>query len=44
MHTPHSIHEHNKGLDNLKDQGWIDKDECAINEEDDIDCSVKGMF
>ncbi|XP_027773468.1 uncharacterized protein LOC114077552 [Solanum pennellii] len=43
MHTPHSIHEHNKGLDNLEDQEEIDKDECAINEEDDIDCSTKGL-
>ena len=44
MHTPHSIHEHNKGLDDLLYQEEIDKDECAIHEEDDIDCSVKGMF
>ena len=44
MHTPQSIDEHNKGLDNLENQEEIDKDECAINEEDDIDCHTKGMF
>ncbi|KAH0665702.1 hypothetical protein KY285_026908 [Solanum tuberosum] len=36
-----SIHEHNKGLDALKDQEEIGEDECAIDEKVDIDCSIK---
>ncbi|KAH0729483.1 hypothetical protein KY289_000671 [Solanum tuberosum] len=38
-----SIHEHNKGLDDLEDQEEIGEDECAIDEEVDIDCSTKGI-
>ncbi|KAG5629428.1 hypothetical protein H5410_001145 [Solanum commersonii] len=42
MHAP-SIHEHNKGLDALEDQEEIGEDECAIDEEVDIDYSTKGQ-
>ncbi|WMV46924.1 hypothetical protein MTR67_040309 [Solanum verrucosum] len=42
MHAP-SIHEHNKGLDALEDQEEIGEDECAIDEEVDINCSTKGI-
>ncbi|KAG5588094.1 hypothetical protein H5410_048528 [Solanum commersonii] len=38
-----SIHEHNKGLDDLEDQEEIGEDECAIDEEVDIDWSTKGL-
>ncbi|KAL3358930.1 hypothetical protein AABB24_015827 [Solanum stoloniferum] len=38
-----SIHEHNKGLDALEDQEEIGEDECAIDEEVDINCSTKGI-
>ncbi|KAG5610759.1 hypothetical protein H5410_022040 [Solanum commersonii] len=38
-----SIHEHYKGLDALEDQEEIGEDECAIDEEVDIDCSTKGI-
>ncbi|KAH0732971.1 hypothetical protein KY289_004159 [Solanum tuberosum] len=36
-----SIHEHIKGLDDLEVQEEIGEDECAIDEEVDIDCSTK---
>ncbi|KAH0773672.1 hypothetical protein KY290_010809 [Solanum tuberosum] len=39
-----SIHEHNKGLDALDDQEEISEDECAIDEEVDINCSTKGIL
>ncbi|KAH0689211.1 hypothetical protein KY289_016569 [Solanum tuberosum] len=39
----HSIHEHNKALDALEDQEEIGEDECAIDEEVDINCSTKGI-
>ncbi|KAH0761268.1 hypothetical protein KY290_017341 [Solanum tuberosum] len=38
-----SIHEHNKALDALEDQEEIGEDECAIDEEVDINCSTKGI-
>ncbi|KAG5567932.1 hypothetical protein H5410_065052 [Solanum commersonii] len=38
-----SIHEHNKGLDAFEDLEEIGEDECAIDEEVDIDCSTKGI-
>lgn len=38
-----SIREHNKRLDDLEDQEEIGEDECAIDEEVDIDCSTKGI-
>ncbi|KAH0743119.1 hypothetical protein KY290_031112 [Solanum tuberosum] len=37
------IHEHTKGLDDLEDQEEIGEDDCAIDEEVDIDCSTKGI-
>ncbi|KAG5599596.1 hypothetical protein H5410_030966 [Solanum commersonii] len=40
MHAP-IINEHNKGLDDLVDQEELDGDECAVEEEIDIDCSIK---
>ncbi|KAH0706328.1 hypothetical protein KY285_010833 [Solanum tuberosum] len=35
-----SIHEHNKGLDALKDQEEIDEEECVVDEEVDIYCRI----
>ncbi|KAH0632816.1 hypothetical protein KY284_035602 [Solanum tuberosum] len=36
MHAP-SIHEYNKGLDDLEDKEEIGEDECVIDEKVDID-------
>ncbi|KAH0730029.1 hypothetical protein KY289_001217 [Solanum tuberosum] len=38
-----SIHEYNNRLDALEDQEEINEDECAIDEEVDIDCRTKGI-
>lgn len=44
MRTPYSIHEHDKRFHDLEYQEEIGKDDQAIDEKDDIDCSAKGMF
>ncbi|KAG5619686.1 hypothetical protein H5410_004904 [Solanum commersonii] len=37
------INVHNKGLDDPVDQEELGGDECYVEEEIDIDCSIKGQ-